>query len=170
MSPQFDSTFGIRVGVGVQNGTNRKIDPTFLYDTSLHIIGLYCTVWPHYATLATKRQHTDWQSDRNIGRPCSSVDSQKSLFLGFSVQHNARENSLRELLQPQLGCRVISHIPNPCTPTIRCAVQMKKSQSLYGSPIWCVICLDYVHRAETIRQESPPVGGAVRKATPFITK
>ena len=53
---------------GVENGTNRNVVTTVLFNEYIHITGLSCTVWPQYTTQQTDDRQTDGQSDRNIGR------------------------------------------------------------------------------------------------------
>ena len=44
------SPLGVRVDLVIENGINRNVVPTFLFDFYTHYIGLSCTVWPQYTT------------------------------------------------------------------------------------------------------------------------
>ena len=48
MPLQFDPSLGVRVDLGGRNGTNRNIDPIFLFDFYTHTSGISCIVWPQY--------------------------------------------------------------------------------------------------------------------------
>ena len=49
---------GVRVDTGIDNGTNRNVVLTVLFNFYTHI-GLSSTVWPQYKTRQTDRRQTD---------------------------------------------------------------------------------------------------------------